>query len=247
MSSIHHRCHHRLLAGLVLLCVAAQPCVAFADDDGRVVGADINAYYHGADHERWRRIFEAPGREVFDRRFQVVEALDLEPGMDIADVGAGTGLYTLLFARAVRPDGQVYAVDISQSFVDAIMARIAEVNVQNVVPVVNEQRRAMLPAESIDLAFMADTYHHFEFPQAMLRSIRDALRPGGVLAVIDFRRIQGVSSGWVMSHVRAGREQVVDEIEDAGFRLIDEPLVLRTNYFLRFRKADSPGASEAAR
>ena len=240
MSSIHHRCHHRLLAGLVLLCLAAQPWIALADDDGRAVGADINAYYHGADHERWRRIFEAPGREVFDRRFQVVEALDLEPGMDVADVGAGTGLYTLLFARAVRPDGQVYAVDISQSFVDAIMERTAEVNVHNVVPVVNQQRSAMLPADSVDLVFMADTYHHFEFPQAMLESIHQALRPGGVLAVIDFRRMPGVSNAWILGHVRAGREQVIAEIEEAGFRLVDEPVVLRSNYFLRFRKVDDP-------
>jgi predicted methyltransferase len=239
MKLIHRRCHQHLLAGLLLLFLAAQAWVAFGDDGGRAVGAELNAYYHGADYERWRRIFEAPGREVFDRRFQVVEALDLEPGMDVADVGAGTGLYTLLFARAVGPKGQVYAVDISQSFVDAIMERTAEVNVTNVVPVVNQQRSAMLPAESVDLVFMADTYHHFEFPQAMLESIHQALRPGGVLAMIDFRRIPGVSNAWIMSHVRAGREQVIAEIEEAGFKLVDEPVVLRSNYFLRFRKVDA--------
>jgi len=231
------------VCALLLVIAAAGDAVA---EPGRVLDPEINAYYRDADYERWLRVFESPGREVFDRRFQVVQALELEPGMDVADIGAGTGLYTLLFARAVRPDGTVYAVDISENFVDAIMERTADMQVDNVVPIVNTQRGAELPAASIDLAFMADTYHHFELPQAMLGSIRDALRPGGVLAVIDFRRIQGVSRGWVMSHVRAGREQVVDEIEDAGFRLIDEPLVLRTNYFLRFRKAKPPAASEAA-
>jgi predicted methyltransferase len=231
-----------LLAAVIVIAMS-MACVAGAtesmDETGRAVGPDINAYYHGADHDRWRRVFESPGREVFDRRFQIVAALGLKPGMDVADIGAGTGLYTLLFARAVRPDGQVYAVDISQSFVDGIMARAAEVNADNIVPVVNRQRSAALQVQSIDLAFMADTYHHFEFPQAMLASIHQALRPGGMLAIIDFRRVPGVSNGWVMSHVRAGRAQVIQEIEAAGFRLIDEPVRLRANYFLRFRKVDA--------
>jgi predicted methyltransferase len=96
-----------------------------------------------------------------------------------------------------------------------------------------------LPPESIDLAFMADTYHHFEFPRDMLGSIHRALRPGGVLAVIDFRRSPGTSNAWVLNHVRAGRDQVIAEIEQARFRLIDEPVVLRANYFLRFRKVDT--------
>lgn len=82
--------------------------------------------------------------------------------MDVADIGAGTGLYTLLFARAVRPDGTVYAVDISENFVDAIMERTADMQVENVVPIVNTQRGTKLHPASIDLAFMADTYHHFE-------------------------------------------------------------------------------------
>jgi len=225
---------------LLIVILAAASVVALGDDEaGRVLAPDINAYYHGADHDRWRDVFESPGREVFDRRFQVAAALDLRPGMDVADIGAGTGLYTLLFARAVRPGGKVFAVDISESFVDGIMARTAEVKVDNVVPVVNRPRSAGLPPASIDLAFMADTYHHFEFPQAMLASIHQALRPGGILAIIDFRRMPGVSNGWIMSHVRAGREQVIAEFEQAGFRLLDEPVLLRTNYFLRFRKVDA--------
>lgn len=224
---------------LAVVGLAAGAATAVAEDSGRVLGPEINAYYQDADYDRWRRIFESPGREVFDRRFEVVAALDLKSGMDVADIGAGTGLYTLLFASAVRPDGRVYAVDISRGFVDAIMARSAEAKADNVVPVVNQQRGTGLPPASIDLAFMADTYHHFEFPRDMLASIHRALRPGGVLAIIDFRRGPGTSNAWVLSHVRAGRDQVIAEVERAGFRLIDEPLVPRTNYFLRFRKVDT--------
>jgi len=200
------------------------------------VGPDMNAYYYDADPGHWTEIFERSGREVFDRRFQIVEALGITPGMRIADVGAGTGLYTMLFARAVGPPGKVYAVDISESFVKAIVERAAEYHVDNVIPVVNHQKGTTLPPESVDLVFLADTYHHFEYPRAMLASIHQALVPGGALAIIDFRRLPGVSNPWIMGHVRAGREEVIDEVEAAGFRFEDEPLKLRGNYFLRFLK-----------
>jgi predicted methyltransferase len=202
----------------------------------RVVGPEINAYYRDANPERWMSVFERPGRELFDRRREIVQALELRPGMSVADVGAGTGLFTLLFAPAVGASGRVYAVDISEPFITAIRERAADAGHDNVIGIVNQQRDVALPADSVDLVFIADTYHHFEYPAAMLASIRDALRAGGMLAVLDFRRIPGLSSDWVMGHVRAGREQVTDEIRAAGFELIDEPVELQGNYFLRFRK-----------
>lgn len=218
-----------LVFALLTLCLHAQA-------EAPAVGPDMNAYYHGADAAHWREIFESSGREVFDQRFQIVEALGLTPGMRVADVGAGTGLYTLLFARAVGPAGKVYAVDISESFVAAIEARAVEYHVDNVIPVVNHQKGTALPPESVDLVFLADTYHHFEYPRSMLASIHQALVPEGALAIIDFRRLPGVSNPWILGHVRAGREEVIAEVEAAGFRFEDEPLKLRGNYFLRFRK-----------
>jgi predicted methyltransferase len=206
-------------------------------DEQRAVESSINAYYHGADVDQWRDIFESPGRELFDQRHEIVQALGLRPGLDIADVGAGTGLFTLLFARAVEPEGRVYAVDISKSFIDAIAARAAEARVDNVIPVINTQRGVALAPDTVDLVFLADTYHHLEFPTAMLASIHDALRPGGELVIIDFRRIPGRSNPWIIGHVRAGREAVIAEVESAGFALFDQPRMLRQNYFLRFRRS----------
>ncbi len=200
------------------------------------VGPGMNAYYYDADPEHWKTIFERAGREVFDRRFEIVNALNITPGMRIADVGAGTGLYTMLFARAVGPAGRVYAVDISERFVEAIEARSAEYHVENVVPIVNHQRAVTLPPESVDLVFLADTYHHFEYPISMLASIHEALVPDGVLILIDFRRIPGISDSWILGHVRAGREQVIKEVEAAGFQYQGEPVKLRRNYCLRFSK-----------
>ena len=156
--------------------------------------------------------------------------------MTVADVGAGTGLFTVPFAEAVGLEGRVYAVDVAPEFVDNVERRARAQGLGNVVGIVNTQRSALLPPESVDLVFLADTYHHFEQPAEMLRSIHDALRPGGELVVIDFEREPGVSSSWVMRHVRAGRGQVIAEVELAGFRFTREEPILRGNFFLRFRK-----------
>jgi predicted methyltransferase len=226
-----------LLAALLLVVPYGRGAVApHTPAEPPAVPPSMNAHYLDADVEQWRGIFESPGREVFDRRFEVVQALALREGMRVADVGAGTGLYSMLFARAVGPTGRVYAVDISPTFIASIKARAAEYRVSNIEGIVNSERSTELPPGSVDLVFLADTYHHFSYPRAMLASIHTALVAGGELVVIDFRRVAGFSSPWVMGHVRAGREQVIDEVQGAGFVLVDEPVALRSNYFLRFRK-----------
>jgi predicted methyltransferase len=201
-------------------------------------GADpaINHPFRGPDYRSWVGILERPGRELYDRRDEVVRALNLRTGMRVADIGAGTGLYTRLFARAVGAEGRVYAVDIAESFVSNIQREARVQGLQNIVGVVNSQTGTGLPDGSVDLAFLADTYHHFERPADMLASIYRALRPAGELVIIDFHRDPAVSSSWVMQHTRAGRDEVRQEVELAGFRYTGEETFLRGNFFLRFRK-----------
>ena len=198
----------------------------------------INQHYQDPDFGNWVSVFETEGREVYDQRHAIIEALKIRPGMDIADVGAGTGLFTRLFARKTGKTGTVYAVDIAENFVSNILRTGKEQGLTNIVGIVNNQKDTLLPANSVDMVFISDTYHHFEYPVSTLTSIRKALRPGGRLAVIDFRKQHGTSSGWVLSHVRAGRDQVVAEVNSAGFRLVQEPELLRENYFLIFIKDD---------
>lgn len=210
-------------------------------------GADptINAPYTDADADAatWVERFERPGRELFDQRADIVRALRLAPGMAVADIGAGTGLYTRLFARAVGVNGRVYAVDISPAFIAHIERSARAQGLRNIVGVRNRQDSVALPPASIDLAFMADTYHHFERPQAMLASIRAALRPRGRLALIDFEREPARSSAWVLGHVRADKAQVKREVVAAGFTFVREEPGLRENYFLWFARADAPADS----
>lgn len=229
-----------MLAGSILVgtLLGAAPAEAEQVAEGeraRAVGPGMNSYYLDADPTYWRDTFERDGRELYDKRRAVVRALALEPGQAVADVGAGSGFFSLLFAREVGPSGKVYAVDISQPFARAIARRAAAAGLDNLVTVVNDQHGIGLPDASVDLVFTADTYHHFEFPRAMLAAIRRVLRPGGRLVIIDFRTDPAVASAWVQGHVRAGREQVIAEVEAAGFALEQEMSLLKRNFFLRFR------------
>ncbi|WP_328985580.1 class I SAM-dependent methyltransferase [Thiorhodovibrio winogradskyi] len=235
---------HAILA--ILTWVASMLIAATAaaqqengDEAGRVLGPSMNSYYLDADPEFWRETFERDGRELYDQRRAILKALALKPGQAVADVGAGSGLFSLLFARELGPSGRVYAVDISEPFTQAIAERAAQAGLTNLVTVVNDQHSLGLPDHSVDLIFTADTYHHFEFPHAMLAAIRRALRPDGRLVIIDFRTDPAIASAWVQGHVRAGREQVIAEVESAGFQREDEFQLLKRNYFLRFRPEPS--------
>nr|MCU0977524.1 class I SAM-dependent methyltransferase [Steroidobacteraceae bacterium] len=141
----------------VLLTAAALPATGMAPG----ASPHVNAPFAHPDHGSWVEAFERPGRELYDRRDAVLAALALQPGMRVADVGAGTGLYTELFARAVGAEGRVYAVDVASSFVGAIEQRMQAQGLQNVRGIVNTQRSTLLPPNSVDLVFVADTYHHF--------------------------------------------------------------------------------------
>ena len=220
-----------------LFCILLSATVLHAQEQN--VRPGINRYYQNPDWQQWVNTFERRGREVYDKRFAIVNATGIRPGEVVADIGAGTGLFTRLFAERVGPEGRVYAVDISRPFIENIIRSAREQGLSNVDGVVNSDRDVSLPAASLDLAFLVDTYHHFEYPISMLSSIHEALRPDGTLIVIDFRRDPDVSSSWVMGHVRAGKDVVIDEITKAGFRLTDDKPLLRTNFFLVFRKLDS--------
>ena len=227
--------HSRLFPSLVILSILNMSIsVLYAQEHS--VRPGVNRQYISPDFNEWVRRFERPGREIYDKRLSIVSATEIKPGMVVADIGAGTGLFTRLFSSRVGPRGRVIAVDISQAFIDNILRTSRQQGLMNVKGIVNSPRETSLPEASIDLAFICDTYHHFEYPHSTMRSLHRALRPEGTLVVIDFRRVPGVSSPWVMNHVRAGKETSAREIEQAGFELIEELAFLRTNYFLRFRK-----------
>lgn len=190
------------------------------------------------DVAKYEQRFEGESREIFVQRGRIASLLALRPGMAVADIGAGTGLFTLLFAPKVGTEGRVYGVDIAPKFVEHITRAAAERQLPQVEARLCSERSVDLPANSVDLVFVCDTYHHFEYPPPTLASIQKALRAGGELVVLDFIREPGSSRPWILDHVRAGEAVVRQEIEAAGFRFVrrEETPFLRENYVLRFRK-----------
>lgn len=201
------------------------------------VAPGINKSFENPKIEEFVGRFERDGRDAYDHRQEVVKAVGLKPGMVVADIGAGTGLFTRLFAPLVEPGGKLIAVDIAENFVAHIEQQARAAGLKNVEGVVCTAEDVRLAPESIDLAYLCDVYHHFEFPQKTMRSLHRALKPGGQVILIDFHRIPGVSSEFVMGHVRAGQEVFAKEIVDSGFRQLEERKgLLKESYFLRFEK-----------
>lgn len=217
-----------------ILCLA---CASVLLAQEQSVRPGINESYRNSDFSAWVERFEHEGREIYDKRMQIVEAVGLQTGMRIADVGAGTGLFSKLFSPVVGSSGKVYAEDIAKDFIQNITRLAKESGLTNVVTVLGTDRDTKLPANTMDRVFVCDTYHHFEYPQTMLASIRQSMKPGAQLIVIDFLKEPGLSSDWVMNHVRANKTTVIKEIEAAGFQLAREETFLRTNYFLVFSKS----------
>jgi predicted methyltransferase len=219
-----------------LLVVTSLPAAVGVAQDSSV-NPGINDTFQDPDVAEFTGRFEVESREVFSRRHKIVKACQLRPGLAVADVGAGTGLFTRLLAAEVGNEGRVIAVDISQKFLDHIQATSRADGVRNIQTLRCPIDSTGLPPESVDLAFICDTYHHFEFPFKTMKSLHQALRPGGRVIVIDFRRIPGTSTDWVLNHVRAGQEVVEAEIAQCGFRKVrEEPDLLQENYFVVFEK-----------
>lgn len=185
--------------------------------------------------------FEVESREVFACREQILAALQLQPGMDVADVGSGTGLYLRPLSRSVGKQGKVYAIDISPKFFKHLRDRAKEEKLENVEVVLCSDRDVNLKANTIDRAFICDVYHHFEYPESSLKSIDRAMRAGGKLIVVDFHRDPDVSrerKQWLQGHIRAPLETFKQEIIDAGFQFEEQVAVdgFSENYLLRFSK-----------
>jgi len=190
------------------------------------------------DVEKFTGIFEGESREVFHYRQEIVDAMGLKPGQRIVDVGAGTGPFIDPFANAVGEGGKVYAIDIAPNFVEKLAQRAKDEGHAQVEARLCGENSVDLPANSVDVAFICDVYHHFEYPRNTMGSLHHALAGGGEVVIVDFDRIPGVSRQWVLDHVRAGKEEVFAEMDEFGFELVEELSVdgLEETWVARFRK-----------
>jgi ubiquinone/menaquinone biosynthesis C-methylase UbiE len=231
-----------------LICILATGLSAAAQQSITPTAKELNKSFD-ADAAKWAERFEHEGRAIYDKRFEILEAMGLKPGMNVADIGAGSGLIARLIAKKVAPGGTVYAVDISQKLVDIMARTAAEEKLSNFKAVQGDVRSPNLAPQSLEVVCIIDAYHHFEYPAAMLAEIKKALRPDGVLMLIDFKRIDGISRDYILKMVRAGEGTFTDEFLNAGFELIERrDDMFPENYLLKFRqrRAAAKAAAGAA-
>ncbi len=171
-----------VLALLVVSCggVWAQTGVHLHPVTGRVIASTMSV--EGAD---W---LERPEREQEERPEKAIAALHLAPGMNVGEIGAGTGYYALRIAKRISPGGTYYANDIQAGMLARLRANAARQNVGNVKAVLGTQSDSGLPARSLDYLLMVDVYHELSEPQLMLRNIAKSLKPDGELVLLEFRK-----------------------------------------------------------
>lgn len=214
-----------------------RPAIAAPAETPQAVAVRINHEYEGRTAESWERSFEREGREAHDRRADIVALLELKPGMAVADVGAGTGMFTVELARTVAPGGVVYAVDPQPYFLEHVAARARDAKLDNVRTIHADQHASGLAQGSIDVAFMCDAYHHLELPKTYLADLHTALREGGRLVIIDYDRTRKGTREWMRDHIRADPSEFRAEIESAGFTLLSEPKLLEENFVMIFARS----------
>lgn len=182
--------------------------------------------------DEWVRVLETPDRDGWQKPQQVVEALRLEAGSAVADIGAGSGYFSVRFAAAVGPQGTVYAADIDAGLIEYVKQRADKAGLKNLKPVLGKPDDPLLAPASIDLVFICDVIHHIENRGPYYKKLAQALRPGGRLAIVDFHKHElPVGPPPAMKIAKA---DLVAELEQAGFAVREEFDFLLYQYFLVF-------------
>jgi ubiquinone/menaquinone biosynthesis C-methylase UbiE len=170
-----------------------------------------------------------PHRDGRQKPEELIAAMNVKPGMTVADIGTGTGYMLPFIGKAVGPNGKVFGEDIQTDFLERAKAK----HVPNAELILGTTTDPKLPPASIDVALVLDVYHHFDYPGRMLQAIRGALKPGAHLVIVDFYKSASPSPG----HIRAERDDVAAEIEGNGFHLLSKrDHIPNSQYMLTFEK-----------
>lgn len=179
-------------------------------------------------------LLDAPDRDLWQRPDQIMDAMAIADASVVADIGAGSGWFTIRLARRVGPRGLVYAEDVQKEMINAISRRVSREGLANVRAVLGQKNDPNLPAESIDAVLMVDAYHEIENRVLVLRNLARALKPQGRIGIVDFR-LDGTGPG-PDPEERVSPDQVVKDAKEAGLRLIRQEPFLPYQYFLIFGK-----------
>jgi ubiquinone/menaquinone biosynthesis C-methylase UbiE len=202
---------------LLLLSLACAPSPAARPQGGsepppRTPAKVMSAEGGGAE---W---LEREGRADLEKPEVTIGAMNLHDGDMVADIGAGTGFYSRRLAKAVAPSGKVYANDIQPEMLERLKELAAQDGVTNIVTVLGTEDDLKLPAKTFDWVLLVDVYHEFQQPQVMLQKIREALKPNGRVALVEYR-MEGSTASHISIEHRMSVDQVTAEWTAAGFLL----------------------------
>ena len=221
----------RVVAVAGMLAAAALVAAAAAAQSRHPVSGRVIAQVMGYEGAAW---LERPERESEEQPSKAIAALDIKPGQVVADVGAGSGYYTVRLAERVGPTGRVFAADLQPEMLSLLRARIARARVDNVELVLSADADPRLPEGRFDLILMVDVYHELARPQEVLRKLRASLKPDGRLVLVEFRK----ESAWVP--IREEHKMSVTEarmeLEAEGYRFDRVIDVLPWQHILVFRR-----------
>jgi predicted methyltransferase len=184
--------------------------------------------------EEWSKTLDQPSRLEALKVTEIINRLGLKPGQVVADLGAGTGVFSVPMAKAVAANGKVYAVEIDKGFFPMIDAKAKEAQLSNVRTVPGEFTDPKLPAQDVDLAFMHDVLHHVEDRASYLKNAARYIKPGGRFVVIDYRADQSPHRD--QPNLIVSEEQVTGWMKAAGFNRVERVALFTEKYFLVYSR-----------
>ena len=186
------------------------------------------------DADKWAKVFDDPERDAWQKPHEVIRALALKPDAVVADIGAGTGYFSVRFAHLL-PQGRVYGVDTEPGMVKHLADRAKREGLNNVTAVAGKPGDPRLPGKA-DLVILVDVYHHVEDRERYFRQLQNSLKPGGRIAIIDFRMDSPVGPP---QRARIEPGLVKAEMARAGYVMAQEHAFLPNQYFLVFQAGKS--------
>jgi ubiquinone/menaquinone biosynthesis C-methylase UbiE len=220
-----------MLTLLLSTALAAQP--ASPPSHGEHVHDHVHGPHDFKDTAKWVAMFEDPARAAYQKPAEVVAVLRIAEGARIADIGAGSGYFSVPFVRAVGDKGAVYAIDIEPGMVEHLKTRAKTEHAASLKAVLAKPDDPSIP-EPVDLVFICDTWHHLEKHGAYLAKVSKSLRPNARIVIVDYQK-RDLPVGPPVE-MKVSEDDVVKTFADAGFRLARKHEFLPYQYFLEFER-----------
>ncbi len=216
------------------LFLAVLPAVSPRDPQAPQAPTPQEMHHLHQDSQAYIAMLEDPKRDAYQKPAEVVAALALKPGEVLADIGAGSGYFAVRLAKEVGPAGRLYGVDVSPEMIVHLNRRLRDGGITNVQTVLSAPDDPLLLDASVNRFFICDTWHHIDDQAKYLALMKRMLRPGGQVVMIDFQKRE-LPVGPPLA-MKIAREDLIKQMEGAGFRLTGEHTFLPYQYFLTFAR-----------